>query len=99
MLDHAREILTLMRGKALQDLERDRVLELAVTRLLAIVGEAAGHVSEKCRADHPEIPWAEIRGMRNIVIHVYDEVDLVQVWRTVERDLPPLVAALERVLR
>jgi uncharacterized protein with HEPN domain len=99
MLEHARELATLMRGKTLHDLERDRVLELAAMRLLQIVGEAAGRVSDKGQAAHPEIPWARIRGMRNIVVHVYDDVDLVQVWRTIERDLPELVAALERIVR
>jgi uncharacterized protein with HEPN domain len=99
MLEHAREIVAMMRGKSLRDLEHDRMLELAVMRLLEIVGEAAQRVTEQRRATHPEIPWAKIRGMRNLVVHVYDEVDLAQVWQTANEDLPALIAQLERILR
>jgi uncharacterized protein with HEPN domain len=44
------------------------------------------------------IPWTDVWGMRNALIHVYDNVDLVRVWRTIEVDVPVLIAALERVL-
>jgi len=99
MLDYAREATELARGKSLRDLEQDRLLELSVMRLLEVVGEAARRVSEERRAAHPEIPWAKISGMRNALIDVYDDVDLATVWRTIEEDLPVLLAALERIVR
>ncbi|MGH7287294.1 MAG: HepT-like ribonuclease domain-containing protein [Myxococcota bacterium] len=99
MLDHARELTALTRGKSVGDLERDRILELAVTRLLEVIGEAARRVSEPMRAAHPEILWADIWGMRNALIHVYDDIDHGVVWRTIETDLPVLIGQLERILR
>jgi len=99
MLDHARELGELARGRSAADLERDRVFELAVMRLLEVIGEAARRVSEPTRVAHPEIPWADIWGMRNALIHAYDQVDHARVWRTIEADLPALVRQLERILR
>jgi uncharacterized protein with HEPN domain len=99
MLDHAQELRHLARGKSVADLERDRMFELAVMRLLEVTGEAARRVSEPMRAAHPEIPWADIWGMRNALIHAYDTIDHARVWRTIEADLPVLIRQLELLLR
>ena len=98
MLEHAREAIALTRGKTRADPERDRVLNLALVRLLEIVGEAAGRVSEENRALHPEIPWPQIVSLRNRLIHGYDSVDLDILWQIIEHDLPPLITALETIL-
>lgn len=98
MLDHAREAVDMIAGKTPGDLSRERILELALIRLIEIVGEAAGRVSETGQADAPEIPWREVIGMRNRLIHGYDSVDLAVLWDTVELDLPPLIDQLEKVL-
>jgi uncharacterized protein with HEPN domain len=74
------------------------VLNLALVRLLEIVGEAAGRVSEVERALHPEIPWPQIVGLRNRLIHGYDAVDHDILWQIITDDLPPLVKALEAIL-
>lgn len=98
MLDHARETITLTRGKARADLDNDRVLNLALVRLLEIVGEAAGRVSKEECALHPEIPWPQIIGLRNRLIHGYDVVDNDILWQIITRDLPQLVEALEAIV-
>lgn len=61
------------------------------------MGEAASRVSAPTRKRHPEIPWPDIVSMRNRLIHGYDLVDLNLLWDTVATDLPPLIAALERI--
>ena len=99
MLDHARELAALARGRSVGDLARDRLFELAVMRLLEVIGEAARRVSDGTRTAHPEIPWADVWGMRNALIHAYDQVDHARVWRTIEADLPKLIGHLERILR
>ena len=68
-------------------------------RNLEIIGEAARHVPQEIRARHPELPWAEMLTMRNIVIHEYHGVNLSIVWQPVKEDLPPLVAPLKRILQ
>ena len=98
MLEHAREARGMIRGKKRADLLKDRILELALVRLIEIVGEAAARVSpEGCRR-YSRVPWSEITGMRNRLVHGYDQVDLDVLWDTIEHDLPPLVAELERIL-
>jgi uncharacterized protein with HEPN domain len=98
MLDHAREVCGLVKGKNRSDLKKDRILELALVRLIEVVGEAAARVSpEGCRK-YSRVPWSEITGMRNRLVHGYDQVDLDVLWDTIEHDLPPLVAELERIL-
>ncbi len=62
-----------------------------------MIGEAARRVSNDVREAHPEIPWADIVGMRSKIVHDYMNVDEDIVWEVVTRDLPALVAALEKV--
>lgn len=99
MLEHAREIIVLTRDKTFEDLTTDRMLELSVTRLLEILGEAARRVSSEFREAHPEVPWGDVSGMRDRLIHVYDDINLGTVWHTATEDVPELVAQLERILR
>ncbi|MBI5014087.1 MAG: DUF86 domain-containing protein [Deltaproteobacteria bacterium] len=98
MLDHAREAVQLTAGRAREDLYQDRILSLALVRLLEIVGEAASRVPREECWQHPEIPWPEIVSLRNRLIHGYDEVDLDVLWGVLTQDLPPLVTVLERIL-
>lgn len=98
MLDHAVEIVKFARDRNRSDLDRDRLLNLALVRLLEIIGEAATRVSIETRSQHPNIPWAQIAGMRNRLIHGYESVDLDVVWQIVRADLPRLITELERVL-
>jgi uncharacterized protein with HEPN domain len=99
MLDHAKEAVDMARGKTRAELDRDRQLNLSLVRLLEIVGEAAGRVPAGERGLHPDIPWLEIVGLRNRLIHGYDSVDFDILWQIVSDDLPPLIAALEKALQ
>ena len=98
MLDHAREARSLAQNRSRADLETDRLLNLALMRLLEIIGEAASRVPSDERSRYPEIPWPQIIGMRNRLIHGYDLVDFDILWQTLMEDLPPLIATLERIL-
>jgi len=85
MLDHAREAIVLAEDKTREDLDLDRLLELALVRLLEIVGEAASRVPQEECVKYPEIPWAQIVGLRNRLIHGYDAVDLTSSGRLSHR--------------
>lgn len=65
---------------------------------IEIIGEAASRVSPACQAKYAGIPWPEIIGMRNRLIHAYFDINLDIVWRTITEELPPLVAELEKAL-
>ena len=77
----------------------DEVQQVWVIHHLQIVGEAAYGVSQRLKADHPEIPWDQIIGMRHVLVHGYFEIDLDIVWAVIEKDLPPLKDAIEAMLR
>ena len=98
MVDHSREAVQMASGRNRSDLDSDRQLGLAMTRLLEILGEAAARVSDPGRRRWPEIPWAKIVGLRNRLIHGYDKVDFDILWTTVVDDLPPLITALNTYL-
>ena len=98
MLDHALKACRMAQGRKRSDLESDEMLQYALTRLVEIVGEAASRVSISSRDKHQEIPWPDIIGMRNRLIHGYDVVDLDLLWDTVENDLPPLIEPLQAIL-
>jgi uncharacterized protein with HEPN domain len=98
MLAHCREALDIVGTRRREDLESDRLFELAMARLLEIIGEAAGRVPHDLQAEHDEIPWHAIIGLRNRLIHGYDAVDLDIVWQVLAQDLPALVVSLEQLL-
>jgi len=70
----------------------------AVIHKFAVIGEAVAMIPEAVREQHPEIPWRLMRGMRNVLVHDYDRVDVPTLWQTVQDDLPPLIPLLERML-
>ncbi len=80
-----------VRHRTRDDLERDTMLRLALVQLVQIVGEAAARVSEAGRAELPGLPWAQITGMRNRLVHAYFDVDRSILWDTVQLALPPLL--------
>jgi uncharacterized protein with HEPN domain len=75
--------------------ENDIMLHSAVIRQLEIMGEAAKRLSDEFRTKHPDIPWRKIAGMRDILIHAYDHVDLQLVWKITQTSVPELIAYLE----
>ncbi len=95
MLDASREAVGFAKGRSRADLHADRGLQLILTRLLEIVGEAANKVPQATRDLYPEIPWSAAIAIRNRLIHGYEDVDLDIVWQTVNEDLPKLIRALE----
>lgn len=98
MLDYAQKAVALSRGRKRSDLDKDLTFNLALTRLIEIIGEAANRVPPEFRDDHPEIRWIEIIGMRNRLIHGYDEVDFDFLWSVVRNDLPSLIKQLNKAL-
>jgi uncharacterized protein with HEPN domain len=97
MLVHAEEALSLVAGLSQPELEQDRVLSLAVLRLLEIVGEAAARISPELRETHGRIPWSQIVALRNRLIHGYDAVDMSVIWQILISDLPELVGDLREL--
>jgi len=98
MLDIAWKVVTKTSGLSRADYDQDENLRLALAHLVQVIGEAARRVSPKTQKAHPEIPWANIIGMRHKVVHDYLEVDEDIIWAVARVDLPALVKALERIV-
>lgn len=98
MLDGAQEAVDLIQGKLRPDLDKDRVLSLALVRLLEIVGEAANRVTSVTRQQYADIPWSQIVSLRNRLIHGYDTINLDILWKILTDDLPALIDQLERAV-
>jgi uncharacterized protein with HEPN domain len=77
---------------------QDAKTQSAVLHQLLILGEAVKRLSGEFRASHPAIPWALIAGMRDTLIHEYNAVDLYEVWRTAQRDVPELLRYVEALI-
>jgi uncharacterized protein with HEPN domain len=99
MLDAAEKAIRFTRGKKRQDLDSDEQLSLAVVRLIEIAGEAAAKISADVQSRNPSIPWKDVIGTRNRLIHGYEEVDLDIVWQIVSADLPRLVPDLRETIK
>ena len=99
MLDHAREAVEMVRGKTRADLDADRQLNLALVRLVEVIGEAAARIPDDFRARYPQVPWRQIVGMRHRMIHDYDVIDFDILWVVLRQDLPPLIEQLETIVR
>lgn len=86
----AREVETMLADCDESTFHGNRVLTLAVRRGVEIIGEAARRVSAKFQTAHPEIPWREIIGQRNILAHEYGKIDHELLYKTVAEDIPNL---------
>ena len=91
-------MISLIKGKTRTDLKQERLLELALIRLVEVIGEAAAKISHDEYVKFSTIPWNQVVGMRNRLIHGYEQVDLDILWDTIEIDLPMLVEELKNIL-
>jgi uncharacterized protein with HEPN domain len=98
MLDAARTACDLGKGYTFRRYMTDRKLQLAVERLVEIIGEAARRVSEGFRRAHPEIPWPKIIAQRHVIAHEYGEIRQERMWQLVSEHLPRLLISLEPLI-
>lgn len=98
MLLAGRDAVEFSTGLTFREFERSRLHQNAVLKAIETVGEAGARISQETGKAHPEIPWNQIIGMRNRLVHAYFDINLRRVWETVQRDLPRLIALLEPLL-
>jgi uncharacterized protein with HEPN domain len=98
MLESAEKALRFVEGMGFEAFNQDEKTVYAVIRALEIIGEAVRKIPQDFLEAYPEIPWREIAGTRDKLIHDYFGVNLSVVWRTVQEDLPILVKQLMKLL-
>ena len=98
ILDAMNKIEKYVKGIGHGDFVKNSLLQDAVIRELEIIGEAAKKLSADFREKYPDIPWKEMAGMRDKLIHEYFGVDLDAVWNTVEKDIPSLKGKINKII-
>lgn len=99
MIRACSEVIEYVRGVEQTAFQTDRRLISAVSYQIAVLGEAAMRLSASIRDRYPNVPWRDIAGMRHHLIHGYDQVALVEVWRTAVTDVPLLLDQLKAIER
>jgi uncharacterized protein with HEPN domain len=94
----AQKIVRFSQGYDAAKFADDEVIQHAVMRLIQIIGEAARKISQAYKEDHPQIPWTQIIGMRNRLVHEYFQVEIDIVWEVVEKDIPALIPLIGPLL-
>ena len=79
--------------------EQDELIQTWIVHHVQVIGEACRGLSDPFKAEHPEVPWSDIVGMRNILVHRYFGIDRDALWAVVQRDLPDLKEKIGAVLR
>lgn len=98
MLDWAQTIAKFSETRERQDLDTDRFFASAIMREFEVLGEAASAISMETRLRFQQIPWKEMIGMRNQLIHAYFDVDHDIVWSTIQAALPDLIPKIEKAI-
>ena len=84
--------------KGREEFEGSELVQVWIVHQIQVVGEAARGLSENLRDQHPEVPWSDVIGMRNILVHEYFGIDLQEVWDTAVNDIPRLRPLIELAL-
>jgi uncharacterized protein with HEPN domain len=98
MAEAARRAVEFIHDKTFDDYRTSSLVQYAVERAIEILGEAANRVSREFQEAHPEIPWRQMVGQRNVLIHEYGDVDHALVWSVVQKHIPALLAQIEPLL-
>ncbi len=97
MIESLKAIRTYTAGMSFNDFSTNDLVQDAVVRRFLVVGEGASSLSEPFRTKHTGIPWGQISGMRNRMIHRYWQNDIAVIWKTVTDDVPVVLTFLERI--
>jgi uncharacterized protein with HEPN domain len=98
MLEAARQVVQFTRGITFEAYVGNPMRRMAVERALEILGEAARRVSDGFRQAHPEIPWRDLIGQRNVLAHDYGEIEQSRIWESATRHTSELIGLLEPLL-
>ncbi len=98
ILDAMQKAEILVKNVTFEEFQADFRIHFALVRALEIIGEAAKRLPKSVREQYPDIPWKGMAGMRDRIIHGYDDVDLAIVWNVVQNDIPRIKPLLLKIL-
>jgi uncharacterized protein with HEPN domain len=91
-------VLSVIKGKTKANMLQDELLSKGIVRGLEIIGEATKKIDDDIRISYPHIPWQEMAGMRDVLIHNYFGIDYDVVWNTIIKDIPDLHHEIQRII-
>ena len=97
ILNAIKRIESYLRGTVEKDFADDPMRQDAVVLQIQIIGEAARNISDEFQERHREIPWSQIIGMRNKIVHDYFEIDVTKIWDTAKNDIPQLKKTISKL--
>jgi len=97
LIEACSRVIEYTHGRSRADLDRSHQLLSACCYEIAVIGEAVKRLSATTRNNYPEIPWKDIAGMRDRLIHGYDSVDVDELWKTSTEDIPTLIERTRRI--
>ena len=97
ILENIEDIAVFSKGLTRKGLEKNKLKRNAIIRSIEIIGEAVKNVPHSFRNKHPDVPWKEIAGARDRMIHQYFDVDLDLVWDIAQKDIPLLKKKIEKI--
>lgn len=98
ILNACESIAKFIGNKSIDNFYEDEILQAAIIRKFEIVGEASNRISDDLKNNYSELPWKKMKALRNILIHMYDELDLDIIWDTAIRDIPGLKNKIEKII-
>ena len=99
ILDAVNNIESFVDGMTYEEFIKDRKTLNAVVRSIEIIGEASKNIPETLKANCKELPWKQMAGMRDKLIHAYFGVDIETLWKAVKENIPPLKKAIQKMLK
>jgi uncharacterized protein with HEPN domain len=99
MQEAAKDVHAFVLGISLDKFNQNRMIRFAIERQLLVIGEAANHISDAFKLKHPEIPWLQLIGQRNILAHQYGEIIAERIWQTATISIPTLLSSLQKILQ
>jgi uncharacterized protein with HEPN domain len=99
ILDAVNDIESFVGSMSFEDFKKDRKTLNAVVRSIEIIGEASKNIPDALKAKYKELPWKQMTGMRDKLIHAYFGVDVETLWKAVKENIPPLKKAIQKMLQ
>ena len=98
ILDAAEQILNFTKNKSVDDFEKDIMCTLAVQRLFEIIGEATKNLSPEMRENNSQIDWKAMAGMRDVLIHQYQNANNLRIFKVAKNNIPMLITAIQKII-
>jgi uncharacterized protein with HEPN domain len=99
ILESANDVIEFTKDIGYNEFINNKMIRYAVIRALEIIGEASRYINNDFREKYPNVPWKEMVGLRNILIHKYFGIDYILLWKIVKEDIPKIKKEVERVLK